>query len=208
MPEAGRFTNFDPHPLGIYGITNPFGYAAGNPIYYKDSNGLWLETGLDVLGTLADAYEFGNDIVEGNYVAALGSGGWLLLDFVGVALPVVPAPGVIRHADDILDAGKDIEKFRSCKKPLRKRMEPPPPELKNPQAHHDLPVKHEKIFERKGLDINDPENGRWVEGGPEGNHQKWSYDYNEEWKKYLADNPTPEQIMQKMYEMRNNPKYK
>lgn len=44
--------------------------------------------------------------------------------------------------------------------------------------------------------------------GPADNHQKWSYDFNEEWRKFFKAHPeaTREEILSKMYKMRE--KYK
>jgi hypothetical protein len=88
-------------------------------------------------------------------------------------------------------------------------MSDPPPGMKKPQAHHDLPEKFRDKFEAKGLDIDDPKNGRWVEGGPEGGHQKWSHEYNKEWEKFFDDHPnaSKEEILEEVNKLRNDPRF-
>ncbi len=92
---------------------------------------------------------------------------------------------------------------------LRSRMGEPPAGMLKPQAHHDLPQKFASKFEAKGIDINDPAYGRWVEGGPVGNHQKWSAAFNKEWERFFAKSPeaTREQIIDKMNQLRTDPRF-
>jgi hypothetical protein len=63
-----------------------------------------------------------------------------------------------------------------------------PANLKNPQAHHDFPQKFRDKFLAAGIDIDDPQYGRWVEGSPEGNHQRWTREYNDIWENFFKDN--------------------
>ena len=74
--------------------------------------------------------------------------------------------------------------------------------MKRPQAHHDLPQGLRDKFEKRGLDIDDPRYGRWVEGGPYGDHQKWSRKLNDEWEEFLDSGPTNEQILEKLEQIR------
>lgn len=85
----------------------------------------------------------------------------------------------------------------------------PPAHLRNPQAHHDLVWKHRDKFERAGLDVNDPAHGRWVEGGPVGDHQKWSSAFEKEWDDFFARNPDPskEEILERMNQLRVDPRF-
>ncbi len=43
--------------------------------------------------------------------------------------------------------------------------------MKRPEAHHDLPWEIKPWFNERGLDPNDPQFGRWVEGSLDGPHQ-------------------------------------
>jgi hypothetical protein len=94
---------------------------------------------------------------------------------------------------------------------LKDRLGKPPPYLKNPEAHHDLPQapRFQGQWNRAGLDINDPAYGRWVEGPGKSNHRGWSYDFNKEWDDFFKQKPqaTRQQILDKMNELRNNPRF-
>ncbi len=87
---------------------------------------------------------------------------------------------------------------------LRKAMEragiKPPPTMKNPQAHHNLPWKFKDWFAGKGrgLNVNDHQFGRWVEGTPPGQHQSWTFEYEQIWENWIRDNPnaTREQVLE------------
>jgi RHS repeat-associated protein len=95
---------------------------------------------------------------------------------------------------------------------LRRRMEkfgPPPPHLRNPQAHHDLPKKFKEEFDDAGLDINDPAFGRWVEGTPPGDHQRWTQALEREWTEFFEGRDrSPDEIIAKMLELRSDPRFR
>ena len=59
------------------------------------------------------------------------------------------------------------------------------------QAHHDLPWRHKDwlAMEGRGLDVNNPQFGRWVEGTPLGKHQNWSREYESKWRDFISKNP-------------------
>lgn len=71
---------------------------------------------------------------------------------------------------------------------LRNAMGDPPSDMIKPQAHHNFPWKFRNWFSKRGINVNDPESGRWVEGSP-GPHQEWSGEYNDEWQKFIDKNP-------------------
>lgn len=84
----------------------------------------------------------------------------------------------------------------------------PPSSLQRPQWHHDAPGKFAKDFERSGLkDWNAHRYVRWVEGGPAGGHQRWSYDFNRMWADFFRSNPNPGQdaIIRQLEHMRRLP---
>ena len=58
------------------------------------------------------------------------------------------------------------------------------------QAHHLLPQQFVKRFERIGLDINNPQFGRWLDNDL---HLKGAYKYNNEWSLFFETNPSPTQ---------------
>ena len=53
------------------------------------------------------------------------------------------------------------------------------------QAHHGLPWHYVQEFSKVGININDPQYGRWVKGGGNGGHQSWSRTYDQLWWKYF-----------------------
>ncbi|MCP4528019.1 MAG: hypothetical protein GY833_19195 [Aestuariibacter sp.] len=74
---------------------------------------------------------------------------------------------------------------------LRRAMGTPPQGMQKPQAHHNLPWKFRNWFAgpRRGLNVNNPSFGRWVEGTPPGQHQNWSRAYNDVWEAFIQQNP-------------------
>ncbi len=74
---------------------------------------------------------------------------------------------------------------------LRLAMGAPPRGMQNPQVHHELPWKFKDWFAGpgRGLNVNDPAFGRWVEGTPPGQHQNWSWAYNDAWETFIQQNP-------------------
>ncbi|HEV3137719.1 MAG TPA: hypothetical protein VGZ26_07435, partial [Pirellulales bacterium] len=96
---------------------------------------------------------------------------------------------------------------------LRSRMGEPPAGMTKPEAHHDLPRMFASEFSAKGLDIEDPAFGRWVEGGPVGGHQRWSSQFNNEWRDFFSQfpangpGPTREQILSYMNKLRLDPRF-
>lgn len=73
---------------------------------------------------------------------------------------------------------------------------------KDMQAHHIFPKKFRKYFEDRGLDIDNPHFGVWIENHW---HLSKAKAYNEEWKKFKIDNPnaTSEDIMNFANELMN-----
>jgi len=55
----------------------------------------------------------------------------------------------------------------------------------NPQAHHNFPWTFREWFAKRGINVNNPNYGRWVEGTPPGSHQIWSAAYEDEWAEYI-----------------------
>ena len=120
------------------------------------------------------------------------------------------AIGTLVLGCDVFKPCKVVDKAVKIAKPLgrtlskRLRAEGAPPAwMKKPQAHHDLPQKFRREFEPRGLDIDDPKYGRWVDGGPTGDHQKWSKRFNKEWEDFLQEEPSVQQILDQMEDMRN-----
>ena len=126
----------------------------------------------------------------------------------GVAAVRIVA-GVVPLGKGALKAGtKIIGKFgpRGGRIKLRYRMlEQGPLPFPGAQAHHDLPQALRGRFEAVGLDIDDPAYGRWVGDG----HQTWSPEFGRKWREFIGENadPTAEEILAKMNELRATGKY-
>jgi RHS repeat-associated protein len=96
-----------------------------------------------------------------------------------------------------------------CPRGLRGRMGDPPSKMTKPEAHHDLPQKFRDRFERRGIDIDDPQYGRWVEGSPVGRHQNWSAEFNREWEDFFRRNPNASKadILEFMRRLQADPRF-
>lgn len=88
----------------------------------------------------------------------------------------------------------------------KERVEPPPSDIQNPQAHHEMPQKFRDTFKKAGIDIDAPEHIRWVEASK---HLSWSKKFNQVWDDFLRQNPnaTKEQILEQMRRMQNDPRF-
>ena len=60
------------------------------------------------------------------------------------------------------------------------------------EAHHVLPQEFAPDFAKAGINIHDPVFGSWVDASA---HRSWSYTYNEQWRKFLAQTRTREEIL-------------
>lgn len=71
---------------------------------------------------------------------------------------------------------------------------------KGMQAHHIFPRKFEKYFAKRGIDINDPKYGVWMD---ERKHLSGANAYNKEWEAFFEkySNATKEDIMKKAEEL-------
>jgi RHS repeat-associated protein len=92
---------------------------------------------------------------------------------------------------------------------LRQAMGQPPPGMTNPNAHHDLPWTFRDWFARRGLNVNDPRFGRWVEGTPPGEHLRWSAEFEAEWRKFKDRFPSAsaKDVIAFMNRLRTDPRF-
>jgi hypothetical protein len=60
------------------------------------------------------------------------------------------------------------------------------------EAHHVLPQEFAEKFADAGINIHDPVFGSWVDATA---HRGWSYTYNQQWKEFLAQKRTREEIL-------------
>lgn len=63
--------------------------------------------------------------------------------------------------------------------------------------------------EGRGLNVNDPAFGRWVEGTPPGGHQRWTPAFRGEWDAFIEANPnaTRQQVLDFMNRLRADPRF-
>ena len=65
-------------------------------------------------------------------------------------------------------------------------------------AHHMLPKKHKKYFDKAQININHPQYGTWLD---KYKHRKRSYQYNQKWDDFFQENQgnyTQEEIIEYM----------
>ncbi|MEJ5347016.1 MAG: hypothetical protein WHS83_19085 [Chloroflexus sp.] len=111
-----------------------------------------------------------------------------------------PKPSGIdpRNSDDIPGI-RDPTSRSQLRINLEKAGIRPPSSMANPQAHHNLPWKFREWFAGpgRGLNVNDPQFGRWVSGTPPGSHQRWTAVYEQEWAQFIRANPhaTRQQVL-------------
>ena len=120
----------------------------------------------------------------------------LLLDVTSGVLSVIGIKEGIRAWRASGSAFSWAQQYSAIQPPtnrngLRQAMGAPPPEFANPQVHHNLPWRFRAWFagQGRGLNVNDPIYGRWVEGTPPGPHQIWSGMYELEWETFITNNP-------------------
>jgi hypothetical protein len=127
------------------------------------------------------------------------------------------ARGVGNLADDVVDdLGQTITKsidtpqYRGgLKDAMMKSGNLAPSDMLNPQVHHDLPWAYRDWFAERGLNVNDPQFGRWVSGSPQGPHQNWTRAYNDAWKAFMESSPnaTRKDVLSYLRHLRERGRY-
>ncbi|MBN2423415.1 MAG: hypothetical protein JXR46_01445 [Calditrichaceae bacterium] len=120
--EIGRWPTVDPM-ADKYPSLSPYVYCANSPLIYKDPDGRFLDTFLDVGFILYDVYDIASTAISGEGVsgtqwAALGA------DAVGALVPFATGGGMVvraaAHADDIVDGIKAVDKAVDASKAVDK----------------------------------------------------------------------------------------
>ena len=159
-----------------------------------------LGAALDIAGVfdptgVADAANASLQLSEGKYgeafVSALG-----LIPYVGDVAKVTRVGKDLRI---ISDAVEGASYTKSLRKNLTRMTGLDPKDM---QAHHIFPKKFRDYFEKRGIDIDDPHFGVWLENHW---HLSKAKAYNEEWEKFKITNPnaTSEDIMNFANELMN-----
>lgn len=184
-----------------------------NSIRYKDPNGKWVETVWDIANVGMDIASLKSNVSEGNVGAAVVDGIGLILDGTAMLTPFAPAGAgaalkLYRTADKVSDAGKlgkNIDKVISAtKNTYRQALQKATGKIgKGFEAHHTLPQKYRKDFEKLGINIDEPGNVVWRE--TEG-HRAKNAEHGKEWDKFFEDNPSP--TKEQVIEFRNKTEQK
>jgi RHS repeat-associated protein len=106
-PLTGRFTGVDPVS---FAESNPhsfnrYAYANNNPYKFKDPDGQVAETIIDAVSLALSIAAYR---AEPSLLNALG----VVYDGVALAVPVLPAIGIIRHADAVTDAASALSQMK------------------------------------------------------------------------------------------------
>ena len=110
-PTIGSFIQKDTYSGEITSPAslNPYEYCQANPVYYSDPTGHWVETALDVVGLIADAYDFYKK-------PNLLNGAFLLWSVASVVVPILPgsyvgrATKAISKLDDVADTYRAVKR--------------------------------------------------------------------------------------------------
>lgn len=99
----GRFTQRDTYigEISSPSTLNLYVYTAGNPIYYTDPTGHWLDTFLDVVSLGFSIYEAIKEPSVGNIAA-------VVFDAAALVVPFVPATGWAKAGMNALEAADDV----------------------------------------------------------------------------------------------------
>jgi len=214
-PLDVAFIAFDLYQIGIEGLTTENAAALVVDVACLAMPGATggglavraISRGGEAAAAVAKA---GSHVPAGARAAQVGLKGLQAGDDLGQAAQQI-GEGTAGPPDDAIPA---IDPPRDPEG-LRRHMEdsgvPKPLGFTKPQAHHELPWKFKDWFagERRGLDVNDPQFGRWVEGTPPGQHQNWSSEYNADWERWIRSHSdaTREEVLQHLQDLRGSGRY-
>ena len=174
---------------------------------FIDRDGKWVETAWDIANVAMDIVSLRSNVSEGNVGGAIVDGIGLILDGAAVAVPMVPggagtAIKAYRAADKVSDAiklGGGVDKvITATKNTYRQALQKATGKVgKGFEAHHTLPQKYRKNFEKLGINIDEPGNVVWRKA--EG-HRAKNAEHGKAWDEFF-DNPankncTKEQVME------------
>ena len=190
-----RWGTIDPFAEKYYQFS-PYAYCAANPIRFTDPTGMFLESAWDIANLVMDGKSLWDNAKNGNVGAAIVDGVGLAYDLTAAIVPVMPggagsAIKAYRGVDKAVDAGKAI---KATKNNYRKVLQKATGKTgRGYEAHHTLPQSKRDVFEKLGINIDEPGNVVWR---GKSNHREKSYKLTQEWKTYFDNNPnaTKEEI--------------
>jgi RHS repeat-associated protein len=124
-PLTARYLRND--PIGLEGGHNTYNFALKNPLKYVDLDGRYAETPLEAISIAIGLTSLVYNASNGNVVDSLIDVGGLVVDAIGVVIPVAPGVSsaaiasyrasksldtvVAKSAEGIVDATKGADKF-------------------------------------------------------------------------------------------------
>lgn len=154
-PAAPHFLSPDPLQESYY-PWNAYAYCLNNPVKYVDPEGKVIETAWDIANVVMDARSLYDNILQKNYKAAAVDAGAFVLDAAATALPAVPA-GFGTALKTARTSQKAVKTVKATKYNYRKLLQKATgKEGKGFEAHHTLPQKYRKQFEKLEINIDEP----------------------------------------------------
>ena len=187
-PLLGRWTSPDQLSEKYYSWS-PYVFCLNNPARNTDTDGRIVETAWDAANVAMDATSFVANAAAGNYWSAAADGAAFIYDVTATAIPGLPggagaalkayrASNVVVHtaqtAKTVLRATK--YNYRSVLQKVTGKIG------KGFEAHHTLPQKYRKQFEKLGINIDEPGNVVWREAN---GHRKKSNALTNDWDKFM-----------------------
>jgi RHS repeat-associated protein len=154
---------------------------------------------LDAAGLVGDSAGGLGFLFDGANAIAYGKEGDLWNAGISLAamVPVVGDLGKgLRYTDDVADIAKAAKLKELTRDNFRENLirytgNSPYPDM---HAHHVFPHEFRDKFWSAGIDVNDPRFGAWWDAGAHlNNHKK----YNDEWREFLRQNPTRDQVIER-----------
>ena len=200
-PLLGRWTSPDQLSEKYYSWS-PYVFCLNNPARNTDTDGRIVETAWDAANVAMDATSFVANAAAGNYWSAAADGAAFIYDVTATAIPGLPggagaalkayrASKVVAHtaqtAKTVLKATR--YNYRSVLQKVTGKFG------KGFEAHHTLPQKYRKQFEKLGINIDKPGNVVWREAN---GHRKKSNALTREWNDFMENKrpTTKKQIYQ------------
>lgn len=202
---VGIWTSVDPLVDNFIDKT-PYLYCEGNPIRFVDPDGRLPDAIWDVAWIAWDGVSFLYNTVVGNNQEAAMDAACFTADVATLFVPGMPAVSgparasakiVPKVAETAPKVAKAIEKvITATKNTYRHALQKATGKMgKGYEAHHTLPQKYRDMFEKLGINIDEPGNVVWrkTEG-----HRAKNAEHRKEWDEFFKDNPSPtkEQVLE------------